>query len=131
MVYVCVCMCIFIYMYVCLRVCGNTCVHMRAHMWVYLTAQVFSAAVVFFVKLPQASHCCSPVRQVLMTGSVNINKTSTPSVTAPIAALLAAMQMQVLHKLPVMPRAGWPSGLPACRQVNTVWPSLVSAVCTQ
>lgn len=75
----------------------------------------------FFVTLPQAS----PVRQVLLTESVNINKNLLP-IFANSAARLAAMQMQALRKQPVKPCAGRSCSLPACGQVSTAWPSLAS-----
>lgn len=68
--------------YIHLRVCVGTwkyiSVHVCAHVCVYLTAQVLSEGMVFFVTLPQARRRCSPVRQVLLTGSVNINKNLLP-----------------------------------------------------
>lgn len=80
-----------------------------------------------FVTLQRARHRRSPVRQVLLTGSVNINKTSSPSVPTPTAARLGAMQMQVLRKQPVKPLCrGRLRSLPVCGQVSTVWPSLAS-----
>lgn len=73
----------------------SVCVHDRdavcLGMWIYisvhncthsvsvsLTAQALSS-IAFFVTLPQASHRCSPVHQVLSTRSVNINKKNPPS----------------------------------------------------
>lgn len=51
-------------------------------MWKYISVhicvQVFPEGMVSFVTLLRAGrHRCSPVRQVLLTGSVNINKTSS------------------------------------------------------
>lgn len=74
-----------------------------------LTAQVFSEGIVFFVTLPQARPRCSPVRQVLLTGSVNINKTSSSSVPTPAVARQAAMQMQALRKQQAGPAACQPA----------------------
>lgn len=45
---------------------------------VCFTADAFSPGMELFVTLPQANHRCSPVHQVLSTGSVNINKNLLP-----------------------------------------------------
>lgn len=109
-------MCVYNYLHACVcrveihqctQLCPySVCMHVCECVCVYITAQAFSEGTVLFVTLPQASRCCSPVHQVLMTGSVNINKNLPPSVPAPVVARLAAMQMQALHKQPVKLRAG-------------------------
>lgn len=98
-----VCVFITIYMSVCIGACGNTSVYTTVPIpYVYIPAQAFSESMALFVALPQASHRCSPVHQVLSTGSANINKKPPPppphAVPAPAVARLAGMQMRALHK---------------------------------
>lgn len=112
-------------------VCGNVKIHCT-HMYLHTScSSVFRRYGILCYILLQVRHHCSPVRQVLLTGSVNINKTSFPSVPTPAVARLAAMQMRALRKQPVKPCA-WPASTacqPADRwaQRGQVW---LQAVCT-
>lgn len=121
------CLCAFMTVMLCLGMWIYISVHnCTRSVSVSLTARALSS-ITFFVTLPQASHRCSPVHQVLSTRSVNTNKkNSFPSVPAPATARQAAIQMQAVHKQP----AG-PSGLPACRQVSPALAKMYRHRCVQ
>lgn len=115
---VCMCLCIYMWKYISVHICLSKC---------------FQKARCLLLHCPGAIHChhhhrrrcCSPVRQVLPTGSVNINKNLLP-----LCQLLPRLGWQpckcrALHKQPVRPGPASPADRWAQR--GQVW---LQAVCT-